>query len=211
MHTCSQLESLVLAFFLNEGNPPCLRAVLRLATSLCFIIEYITSSVPESGSLTSRLSELSSAQSNMTFIRNAIEGHLVIIDFAFYVLCFEKCGIVLCYLSECVGCMCGCACACMCGCMCTCMCHACAGACVYACVDACGSLRTTLDLSLGATYFLVLVVVLFLFFEARVSPRPRTHQVGPGRLASNSGTMPQVSTTPVLGYKCASPHPVLST
>lgn len=126
MHTCSQLESLVLAFFLNEGNRPCLRAVLHLATSLCFIIEYITSSVPESGSLTSRHSELSSAQSNMTFIRNAIEGHLVIIDFAFYVLCFEKCGIVLCYLSECVGCVCGCACACMC----TCMCHACAGACV---------------------------------------------------------------------------------
>lgn len=56
--------------------------------------------------------------------------------------------------------------------------HACVGACVHACVDACRSLRTTLDLSSGATYFLVLVVVLFLFFEARVSPRPRTHQVG---------------------------------
>lgn len=113
--------SLVLAFFLNEGNPPCLRAVLRLATSLCFITEYIPSSAPESGARTSRHSELSSAQSNMTFIRNAIEGHLVIIDFAFYVLCFGKnaalfYAICLSVGGACVGV------------------HACVGACVRACV-----------------------------------------------------------------------------
>lgn len=69
--------------------------------------------------------------------------------------------------------------------------HACVGACVHACVDACGSLRTTLDLSLGATYFLVLVVVLFLFFEARVSPRPRTHQVGQADWPATLGPYPR--------------------
>ena len=52
--------------------------------------------------------------------------------------------------------------------------HACMCAHVHVCMGAYGSLRTTL----GATYFFILVVVLFLFFEARVSPRPRTHQVG---------------------------------
>lgn len=57
----------------------------------------------------------------MTFIRNAIEGHLVIIDFAFYVLCFGKnaalfYAICLSVGGACVGV------------------HACVGACVRACV-----------------------------------------------------------------------------